>query len=115
MYIDNQLRHKPKHKNNFKGLSTMTVTKLNKTTKRAESWINAYFDSSCYSVSDFYASSAYRKKSIESAIKNRLIYNNLIGYKVIYGNTFYFTCGYMSADKKTLYIETASKIYAIEL
>lgn len=93
----------------------MTTTKLNKTTKKAENWINAYFNSSCYSVSDFYASSACCKKSIENAIKTRLIDNNLIGYKVIKGNTFYFTCGYTSADKKTLFVETASNIYEIEL
>ena len=93
----------------------MNATRLNKTTKKAESWINAYFNSSCYSVSDFYASNVYKKKSIESAIKTRLIDNNLIGYKVINGNCFHFTCGYMTADKKTLFVETASKIYAIEL
>lgn len=93
----------------------MTTTKLNKTTKRAESWINAYFNSSCYSVSDFYASSVPNKRSIESKIKARLSDSHLIGYKVINGNGFYFTCGYMTADKKTLFVETASNIYAIEL
>lgn len=93
----------------------MTTTKLNKTTKKAEKWINAYFNSNCYSVSDFYTSKAESKKSIESVIKARLIDYDLIGYKVINGNTFYFTCGYMTADKKTLFIETAYSIYEIEL
>ena len=93
----------------------MTTTKLNKTTKKAESWIAAYIASRCYSVSDLYASNVPNKRSIESAIKTRLIADNLIGYKVINGNRFYFTCGYMTADKKTLFVETASNIYEIEL
>lgn len=93
----------------------MTTTKLNKTTKKAERFIKEYFASSCYSVSDFYASNVSRKKSIERAIKTRLIDNNLIGYKVINGNCFYFTCGYMTVDKKTLFIETCSNIFEIEL
>lgn len=93
----------------------MTTTKLNKTTKKAAKWIKEYFDSDCYSVSDCYASNVSRKESIERAIKTRLIDNHLIGYKVINGNCFYFTCGYMTADKKTLFIETYSNIFEIEL
>ena len=93
----------------------MTTAKLNKTTKKARRWIEEYFNSFCYSVRDFYVSTVSRKESIENAIKLRLRVDNLIGYKVISGNTFYFTCGYMTADKKTLYIETASSIYEIVL
>ena len=91
----------------------MITTKLNKATKKAEKWINAYFNSNCYSVSDFYTSNVENKKSIESVIKARLIDYDLIGYKVINGNTFCFTCGYMPSDNKKLYIETASSIYEI--
>lgn len=93
----------------------MTTTKLNKTTKKAERWIKEYFNSNCYSVWDFYTANVENKKSIENAIKLRLSDNHLIGYKVINGNAFYFTCGYMTADKKTLFIETAYRIYGIEL
>lgn len=104
-----------KIKHNFKRLSTMTTIKLNKTTKKAESWIDAYLNSNCSSVSDFYVSNVPKKESIERAIKARVSTGHLIGYKVIYGNRFYFTCGYMTADKKTLFVETASNIYEIEL
>ena len=93
----------------------MNTTKLNKTTKKAGSWINAYFNSSCYSVSDFYTSNVPNKRSIESKIKARLTDSHLSGYKVINGNNFYFTCGYMTADKKTLFVETSSNIFEIEL
>lgn len=93
----------------------MITTKLNKTTKKAEKWINVYFNSDCQSVRDFYVSIVAHKESIENAIKTRLVVDDLVGYKVISGNCFYFTCGYMTADKKTLFIETASNIYEIEL
>ena len=93
----------------------MTTTKLNKTTKKAERWIKEYFASSCYSVTNFYAADVPNKESIENEIKLRLSDSHLIGYKVINGNVFYFTCGYMTVDKKTLFIETASRIYEIEL
>lgn len=93
----------------------MDATKLNKTAKKAKKWINGYFNSNCYSVSNFYVSEVDKKESIEQAIKTRLSDDHLIGYKVICGNCFYFTCGYMTADKKTLFVETASKIYGIEL
>ncbi len=93
----------------------MNTTKLNKTTKRAQNWIEEYSNSSCYSVRDFYSTRVYRKESIEDEIKTRLIENNLIGYKIISGNSFNFTCGYITADKKTLFIETVSNIFEIEL
>ena len=93
----------------------MDVTKLNKTTKKAKKWIDAYLNSNCSAVSNFYVSEVDNKESIELAIKTRLSDDHLIGYKVICGNCFYFTCGYMTVDKKTLFVETASKIYAIEL
>ena len=93
----------------------MYTTKLNKTTKKAKQWIDDYFNSNCYSVRHFYKSRTYRKESIEDAIIRRMNENNLTGYKIVSANGFYFTCGYMSQDKKTLYIETASNIYEIEL
>lgn len=93
----------------------MNTTKLNKTTQKAKMWINSYFQSSCFSVRDFYSSRVYRKESIEDAIKNKMHENGFIDYRVVSGNGFYFTCGYMSADSNTLYIETAYNIFEIDL
>lgn len=93
----------------------MTTTKLNKTTKKAKRWIEEYFNSSCYSVTNFYAGDIPNKESIENEIKARLSDSHLVGYKVINGNCFHFTCGYMTACKKTLFIETYSNIFEIEL
>lgn len=93
----------------------MTTTKLNKTTKKAKNWIEKYFDSSCYSVRDYYSSRVFAKEKIELKIKNRMDTNNLVDYKIISGNCHYFTCGYMTTDKKTLFVETVSNIFEIEL
>ena len=93
----------------------MTTIKLNKTTKKAEKWIREYLNSDCFSVRDFYRVEVHKKAYIEHTIKTRLDIDHLIGYKVINGNCFYFTCGYMTADKKTLFVETTSNIYEIEL
>lgn len=93
----------------------MNTTKLNKTTKKAKNWVNDYYNSDCYSVRDFYSSRVLNKEEIELKIKNRMNANNLIGYKIISGNTFNFTCGYTTVDKKTLFVETVSNIFEIEL
>ena len=93
----------------------MYTIKLNKTTQKAKRWIDDYFTSSCFSVRDFYTSRVYRKESIEDRIKERLRAENLHGYKIIGGNGFYFTCGYMDENENILYVETAYNIYEIDL
>lgn len=93
----------------------MNTTKLNKTTQKAKSWIDFYFSSSCFSVRDFYTSRVYRKESIEDAIKMKMRENNLHDYRIVSGNGFYFTCGYMDKEKNILYIETAYNTFEIAL
>lgn len=93
----------------------MQTVKLNKTTQKAINWINSYNNSTCCSVRDWYASRTPRKESIENSIKQRIKEEGLKAYKIVSANGFYFTCGYMSQDEKTLYIETASNIYEIAL
>lgn len=93
----------------------MNTTKLNKTTQKAERWIKEYKNSFCRSVENFYNRCSSEKISIERSIKERVNENGLIGYKVLNGNCFYFTCGYMSQDMKTLFIETKSNIFEIAL
>lgn len=93
----------------------MYTTKLNKTTQKAKNWIDSYFSSSCFSVRDFYTSRVYRKESIEDAIKMKMRENNLHDYRIVSGNGFYFTCGYMNESENILYIETAYNIFEIDL
>lgn len=93
----------------------MNTTKLNKTTAKAKNWIDSYFQSSCFSVRDFYTSRVYRKESIEDAIKMKMRENNLHDYRIVSGNGFYFTCGYMDEAENILYIETHCNTFEIDL
>lgn len=93
----------------------MNTTKLNKTTKKASDWIKQYEKSDCYSVNRFYGRCSSTKIEIEEGLLSKVRENNCIGYKILSGNCFYFTCGYLSQDKKTLYIETMSNTFEIEL
>ena len=93
----------------------MYTTKLNKNTQRAKNWIDSYFHSTCLSVRDFYKSRVLRKESIEDAIRRRMIEENLTDYRIVSGNGFYFTCGYMNESENILYIETAYNIFEIDL
>ena len=91
------------------------MTKLNKTTQRAKRWIDLYNKSICYSVESFYGRCSSAKIRIENDIQERMKEMNCFDYRVINGNTFYFTCGYCSRDSKKLYIETSSNIFEIDL
>lgn len=93
----------------------MYTTKLNKTTKKAEWWIKQYFMSSCFSVRNYYKNCSKAKISIEQRIHDRMIKNDLLDYRVLSGNSFYFTVGYMDKSENTLYVETISNIYEIDL
>ena len=93
----------------------MNTTKLNKTTQKAEHYIKCYFQSSCFSVRDFYGRCSDEKIRIEKNIRNKMFENDCIDYRVLCGNCFYFTCGYMSRDENTLYIETSGNTFEIDL
>lgn len=93
----------------------MITTKLNKTTQKAERWIKEYFMSHCFSVRDYYGRCSDEKIRIESRIRDRMIENDLIGYRVLNGNNFYFTVGYTDRTENILYIETSCNIYEIDL
>lgn len=93
----------------------MNTTKLNKTTKKAEKWINEYKNSFCSSVENFYKRCSYEKIQAENTIKKRIMANNCHNYKVLNGNCHRFTCGFTAQDDKTLFIVTASNIFEIEL
>ena len=93
----------------------MNTTKLNRTTKKAEKWIDEYFNSSCFSVDSFYGRCSDEKRQIERRIKERIYNDNLGDYRVLNGNCFYFTVGYRDNNGDTLYIETVSNIFKIDL
>ena len=88
---------------------------LNKNTQRAENWINAYFNSHYFSVNQFYKNCSSSKVQAERYCINRMHELNGHGYKVLGGNCFYFTCGYVDETENTLYIETSDNTYKIPL
>lgn len=99
----------------LRGENMIHTTKLNKSTQKASRWIEQYNKSTCYSVTNFYGNCSYEKRAIEQKIKNKMDINDFTCYRVLSGNSFYFTCGYITSDKKTLFIETACNIFEIEL
>ncbi len=88
---------------------------LNKNTKRGKNYITSYFGASCFSVSDFYKSSSYYKTKAETIIKEKMRKNGFIDYKVLGGNSSFFTVGYTDKAQNTIYIETAQNTYKINL
>ena len=93
----------------------MYTTKLNGKTERAQRYIRQYEKSTCHSVESFYGRPSYNKIRAEEKIHDRMSTENCIGYRVLGGNSSYFTVGYMSKDRKKLYIETYCNIYEIDI
>lgn len=88
---------------------------LNKNTQKAENWIKTYFMSHYFSVNQFYSNPSYNKVQAERDCINRMVELNGTGYKVLGGNSMFFTCGYMDKSENTLYIETHCNTYKIPL
>ena len=93
----------------------MTTTKLNKNTARAENWIKGYFNSHYFTIKQFYGRFSSRKGYAERDCIDRMNSINGKGYKVLGGNSSFFTCGYLSNDENTLYIETHCNTFEIDL
>ena len=93
----------------------MNTTKLNRNNARAENWVNSYFNSSYYGVEQFYNRPSYNKIRAERECINRMLEVKGEGYRVLGGNSSFFTCGYLSNDSKILYIETACNTFEIAL
>lgn len=93
----------------------MYTKKLNNTTERAIHWIRAYNNSNYTSVENFYTRPSENKIYAERQCIERMNFINGYGYRVLGGNSSFFTCGYKSYDGKKLYIETACNTFEIEL
>lgn len=89
--------------------------KLNKTTERAKRWVNDYFNSTCYSVLDFYSRPSQNKIYSEQKIRARMSDDGFHDYRILGGNSSFYTCGYRTLDDKKLVIETAYNTFEIEL
>ena len=91
------------------------MIKLNKTTKKAQAFINAYFGSHYFTVRECYKTRSYTKEAIEDRILDRIYGEGKTDYRVISFNGFYFTVGYMDKSENILYVETAYNIFEIDL
>ena len=93
----------------------MNTTKLNNGTQKAEHYKKLYRMADCSSVDYFYNRPSSTKRAIEKTIREKMIDNDCINYRVLGGNSSFFTCGYTSRDCKKLYIETQCNTFEIEL
>ena len=88
---------------------------LNRETERAKRWINSYNKSYFYSVKQFYCNPSQFKINAEMDCINRMVKMDGKNYRVLGGNSSFFTCGYMSKNEDTLFIETHCNTFAIPL
>ena len=86
-----------KHMNNMK-----QITVLNATTKKAQEYITRYQSvvskSGHRSVNEFYQTCSDDKRAAEQRIKEHIMTDTASFYRVIGGNCFNFTCGYIDVD-----------------
>lgn len=78
--------------------------------ERREYYVHKFMYSDCTSVMAYYVKPSDTKVSIEQGIKRQMLDRNGKRYRVLSGNTFYFTCAYAypKEDKWILVVETAS-------
>ena len=89
---------------------------MNKEQRRAY-FAKKFILSDCTSVMNYYVKPSYRKVSIERNIKGQMFTRNGKRYRVLNGNTFYFTCAYVypKDDAWILVVETVRNHYELEL
>lgn len=89
------------------------MTKLNKTTKKAQGFIDSYNRATGTTLSDIYGSYSSAKAKAERECRERMEQLGASDFRMMSGNSFSFTCGYRTDD--TLYVETSANTYAIAL
>ena len=89
---------------------------MNKEQRRAY-FVKKFMDSDCTSVKNYYINPSDKKVAIEQSIKRQMLARNGKRYRVLNGNTFYFTCAYVYPKDDTwiLVVETVSNHYELEL
>ena len=89
---------------------------MNKEQRRAR-YVQMFMDSDCTSVMNYYIKPSDRKVAIEQGIKEQMLARNGKRYRVLNGNTFYFTCAYAypKDDAWILVVKTVSNHYELEL
>lgn len=84
---------------------------INNNTQRGRAFINAYYNSRAYSLSDCYGRYSFEKGRAEALCKRAMINEGGYDYRILSFNTFGFTCGWMTPAG--LRVETACNSYFI--
>ena len=87
------------------------MKRVKATTKQGQRFIAAYANATSHSVKDFYKTASYAKISAENSILRSIGEAFKNTYKVLSGNSFFFTAAYKSADG--LVVETPGNSYII--
>ena len=89
---------------------------MNKAERRAY-FAKKFILSDCTSVMNYYVKPSDKKVAIEQGIKEQMLARNGKRYRVLNGNTFYFTCAYAypKDDAWILVVKTVSNHYELEL
>lgn len=82
---------------------------MNKEQRRAY-FAKKFILSDCTSVMNYYVKPSDKKVAIEQGIKEQMLARNGKRYRVLDGNTFYFTCAYVYPKDDTwiLVVKTVS-------
>ena len=85
--------------------------------ERREYFAKKFMYSDCTSVMNYYAKPSDTKVAIEQNIKGQMFERNGKRYRILSGNTFYFTCAYVYPKDDTwiLVVKTISNHYELEL
>ena len=87
------------------------MKRIRKETRVGACYLSMYKKALANSVTEFYKAPSALKKAAERALLSLLASERGHGYKIISGNSFYFTAAWQNADG--LRIETAGNSYLI--
>lgn len=87
---------------------------LNKNTKNASRFVNAYYRSNETSLRECYNTYSTAKACAERECRRMMLNENGNGFRIISFNTFGFSCGWMVGEN-ILRVETPQSSYEIAL
>lgn len=84
---------------------------IKSTTQKGQHFLSAYQSATSRSVKEYYKTASYRKVSAENSILRSIGEAFKHTYRVLSGNTFFFTAAYQTQDG--LVVETHGNTYLI--
>ena len=96
----------------FNGFTAKEMTQAQR-----NEYIRRYYNSDCDTIRKFYKMPSNAKLMSEDFIKIRMLKANGHDYKILGGNCFEFSAGYIVGDETGVYliVETHFNIYYVEL